>query len=422
MKKLVVCATGEMFISVSSNSTLMHPSKSIRGLRSRSLEGKTIILGVTGSIAAVKTVELSRELIRRGAEVIAVMSESAKRIIHPDALHYATGNRVITEITGEVEHVRFCGEGGEADLLLIAPATANTISKISLGIDDTPVTTFATTAIGRNLPIIIVPAMHGSMYAHERVAENLRNLERMGIKIIPPVITEGTAKMADVEEIIIEVERALRGDSLRGKRVVITSGATAESIDPIRILTNRSSGKTGEELAKEAYRRGAEVTLIHRGKLGIRGIREVRVESSEEMFSAVMKEMEKGCDIFISAAAVADYTVDKSERKIPSGKEELVLRLKPTKKIVSEVSRRYPEVALIAFKAETGVSPEELIEIGKRKREELNAVLIVANDVLEGGIGEEENEVYIIGRDVEKVKGRKEEIAVRIWDAIEREL
>ncbi|MBC7114659.1 MAG: DNA/pantothenate metabolism flavoprotein, partial [Archaeoglobi archaeon] len=121
----------------------MHPSKSIRGLRSRSLEGKTIILGVTGSIAAVKTVELSRELIRRGAEVIAVMSESAKRIIHPDALHYATGNRVITEITGEVEHVRFCGEGGEADLLLIAPATANTISKISLGIDDTPVTTFA---------------------------------------------------------------------------------------------------------------------------------------------------------------------------------------------------------------------------------------------------------------------------------------
>jgi len=400
----------------------MHPSKSIRGMRSRSLEGKTIVLGVTGSIAAVKTVELSRELIRRGAEVIAVMSEAAQRIIHPDALHYATGNRVITEITGEVEHVRFCGEGGEADLLLIAPATANTISKISLGIDDTPVTTFATTAIGRGLPIIIVPAMHGSMYAHERVSENLRNLERMGIKIIPPVISEGTAKMAGLDEIIIEVERALRGESLKGKRVVITSGATAESIDPIRILTNRSSGRTGEELAKEAYRRGAEVTIIHRGELGIRGIRELRVESAEEMYLAVLKEMERGCDIFISAAAVADYTVERSEKKIPSGKEELTLRLRPTKKIVSEVSKRYPEVALIAFKAETGVSSEKLIEIGKMKREELNAVLIVANDVLKGGIGEEENEVYIIGSGVERVKGKKEEIAVRIWDAIEREL
>lgn len=400
----------------------MHPSKKIKGTKSRRLEGKTIVLGVTGSIAAVRTVELSRELIRRGAEVIPVMTPAAQRIIHPDSLHYATGNRVITEITGEVEHVRYCGEGGEADLLLIAPATANTISKIALGIDDTPVTTFATTALGRGIPLILVPAMHHSMYSHPVVKRNLEILESLGVRVIPPVIREGTAKIADNEEIIIEVERELLGKSLQNKKVVITSGATAESIDPIRIITNRSSGRTGEELAKEAYRRGADVTVIHRGNLGIRGIREVRVESAEEMFSAVMRELEKGCDIFISAAAVADYTPERSERKIPSGRDELILRLRPTRKIVSEVAKRYPDVFLVAFKAETGVSEEELIGIAKKKKKELNAGLIVANDVLGKGIGGEENEVYIIGENIEKVKGRKEEIAVRIWDAIEREL
>jgi phosphopantothenoylcysteine decarboxylase/phosphopantothenate--cysteine ligase len=400
----------------------MHPSKKIRGLKSQRLEGKTIVLGVTGSIAAVRTIELARELIRRGAEVVAVMSEASQKILHPDALHYATGNKVITEITGEVEHVRYCGEGGEADLLLIAPATANTISKIALGIDDTPVTTFATTALGRGLPIIIVPAMHFSMFSHPKIREHIETLRSWGIKIISPVIKEETAKIAENDEIIIEVERELCGKSLEGKRVLITSGATAESLDPIRILTNRSSGRTGEELAKEAYRRGASVTIIHRGTLGLRGIKEVRVESAEEMLSAVLREMERGCDIFISSAAIADYTPEKFEKKIPSGMDELTLKLKPTKKIIFEVSKRYPEVFIVAFKAETGVSEKELIEIARRRKEEIGAKIIVANDVLRGGMGGEENEVYIIGESIEKVNGRKEDIAVSIWDAVEREL
>ena len=148
-----------------------HPTLWIQGQKSSFLAGKTIVLGVTGSIGAVRVVELARELIRNGAEVHAVMTEAATRILHPDALHYATGNPAITELGGRVEHVEFCGLKGRADLLLIAPATANTIGKIAYGIDDTPVTSFATTALGSGVPVIVVPAMHGSsqdVKAHNR--------------------------------------------------------------------------------------------------------------------------------------------------------------------------------------------------------------------------------------------------------------
>lgn len=148
---------------------------------SSSLDGKTIVLGITGSIAAVRCVELARELMRHGASVHAVMTKEAQKIIHPEAMRYATGNPVITEITGGVEHVEFCGMGGKAHLLLVAPCTANTIGKIAHGIDDTPVTTFATTAFGSDIPIMIVPAMHESMYNHPIVIENTGKLTELGV-------------------------------------------------------------------------------------------------------------------------------------------------------------------------------------------------------------------------------------------------
>src|SRR3972149_2457750 len=187
-------------------------------LSSNSLKGKTIVLGITGSIAAVRCVELARELMRHGASVHAVMTKEAQKIIHPEAMRYATGNRVITEITGAVEHVGFCGIGGKASLLLIAPCTANTIGKLAHGIDDTTVTTFATTAFSSGIPIIIVPAMHGSMYDNPIVIENIGKLTQLGVEFINPVIEEGAAKIAGKEEIVLRVERALGRKTLSGKR------------------------------------------------------------------------------------------------------------------------------------------------------------------------------------------------------------
>ena len=256
---------------------------------SETLSGKTIVVGVTGSIAAVRVVDLIRDLMRRGAEVHCVMSAAAQQILHPYALQYASAHAVITEITGLVEHVQFCGVGGRADMLLIAPATANTIGKMACGIDDTPVTTFATTAFGSGKPVAVVSAMHEAMYRHPAVLSNLEALRAMGATMIDPRIEEGKAKIADNLRIVLEVERLLGPADLSGKRIVITSGSNAETVDPIRILTNRASGRTGVALALEARRRGADVTLVHRFMQDI-PVRQVYAESAKEMLDAVLAE------------------------------------------------------------------------------------------------------------------------------------
>lgn len=385
---------------------------------SNSLEGKTIVLGITGSIAAVRCVELARELRRHGASVHAVMTQAAQKIIHPEAMRYATGNPVITEITGDVEHVEFCGIGGKASLLLIAPCTANTIGKLAHGIDDTPVTTFATTAFGSRIPIMIVPAMHGSMYDHPIVIENTGKLTELGVEFVNPVMEEGAAKIAEKEEIVLRVERALGGKSLAGKRILITGGATAEGIDPIRILTNRASGKTGIELALLAFRRGADVTLVHRGCIGIQGICEFNVESAKEMTDTVLEELGKGYDLLISAAAISDFTVTPSKDKIKSGKE-VTLTLKPAAKLIREARAKYPELRIIGFKAETGVAEKELVKRARESLEFSGLSMVVANDVSRGGMGTDENDVYIIDDGIKRVSGTKREIAIEIMDKVE---
>ncbi len=393
-----------------------HPTLWIQGQKSSSLAGKTVVLGVTGSIAAVRVVELARELIRNGAEVHAVMTDAARHILHPDALYYATGTPVITELGGRVEHVEFCGLKGRADLLLIAPATANTIGKIAHGIDDTSVTSFATTALGSNVRVMIVPAMHESMYRHPAVVENIRKLKGWGIPFVGPKIEEGIAKISPNEEIVLETERALCGEELKGKRILITSGSTAESLDPIRILTNRASGKTGRELALEAYRKGAEVTLVHRDRLGFSGIMEIFAESAEEMTEAVQKELEKGYDVLISSAAIADYTVEQAPEKIKSG-GELELKLHPTRKLIKECRERHPTLLIVGFKAETGVPGEELLRRAVATLESSKLDMIAANDVLKGGMGTEENEIYLIRKgksDPLHVSGNKRKIAASI--------
>ena len=385
---------------------------------SDTLCGKTIVVGVTGSIAAVRVVDLIRDLIRRGAEVHAVASAASQQILHPYALQYATTHPVITEITGQVEHVQFCGVGGLADLLLIAPATANTIGKMACGIDDTPVTTFATTALGSGKPVAVVPAMHEAMYRHPAVLRNLEALRAMGVTLIDPRLEEGKAKIADNLAVVREVERLLGPADLADKKILIPSGSNAEVVDPIRILTNRASGKTGIALALEARRRGAEVTLVHRFIQDI-PVRQVYAGSAREMLDAVLAEVAKGCDVLISAAAVADYTLDPQAEKIKSG-QELVLRLLPTQKIIKTVREAYPHLKIVGFKAETGVTDEELVLRAKKSMQGAGLDLVVANDVARGGMGTDDNRVLIIDRLVQRkvAEGKKSLIAKMIMDAL----
>jgi phosphopantothenoylcysteine decarboxylase/phosphopantothenate--cysteine ligase len=390
----------------------------IFGTESETLSGKRIVIGVTGSIAAVRVVDLIRDLIRRGADVHAVMSDGAAQILHPYALEYASGHSVIREITGRVEHVEFCGVGGKADLLLVAPATANTIGKMALGIDDTPVTTFATTAIGSGKPVMVVPAMHEAMYRHPAVLRNLDALQEMGVAVIDPRMEEGKAKIASSALVVLEVERFLGPGDLSGKKILITSGSNAEAVDPIRILTNKASGKTGVALALEARRRGAEVTLVHRFLQDI-PVRQIYAQSAEEMLDAVLAELESGCDALIGAAAVADYTLDANKEKIKSGKD-LVLRLKPTKKIIKTVRSAYPDLKIVGFKAETNVTQEELLRRAGESLRGSDLDLVVANDVGIGGMGTEENRVVIIDKEGRSmiVEGKKSQIAKKIIDAL----
>ena len=413
-----------------------HPTLWIRESKGKILSGKTIVLGVTGSIAAVQTIQLARELIRYGASVHAVATDAALHIIHEEALHYATGNPVITALTGRVEHVEFFGASGRADLFLIAPATANTISKIAAGIDDTPVTTFATTAIGENKKIMIVPAMHESMYRHPKVLENLAILKSWGIDIVGPRIEEGIAKIADIDEIVLRVLRTLGGHSLAGTSVFVTSGATAEAIDPIRILTNRASGKTGDAIAREAYIRGAEVYLFHRTVSKYHRLpdfHDVFTESCSDMIHAVTEKValanppKFGKNILISAAAISDYTLDAAGSKIKSGDSDLILKFRPTKKLIEEACYTDPDLFIVGFKAEADVLFEELIDLAVAKIEDGVVDMVVANDVREKGMGTDDNDVYLVtpmylktrnSADIVSISGSKEKIAVKLLDYI----
>ncbi len=391
----------------------MHPARRLAPARGR-LKGRRVLLGVTGSIAAVRSVELARELLRRGASVRVLMTPAAQRILHPHALEYATGEPPVTELTGRAEHVDLVEE---ADLLLLAPATANTLGKLAHGIDDTPVASAACVALGRGLPVVVAPAMHEPMGRNPLVAENLERLRAAGVLLVAPRLDEEALKLASEEEILLEVERALTPHRLRGKRVLITGGPTREAVDPIRVLTNRSSGRTGVELAKEAFRLGAEVTLVHSGDLGLSQIREVRAGSAAEMTRAVLRELgSKQHHLLVSAAAISDFIPEAAPRKVPSDKA-YTLKLNPAPKMVREVRRRFPGLPVIAFKAETGMAERDLLRRARTWMGDLGASMVVANDVLESGIGTGDNDVWFVTkRGAARAKGRKEELAVRFWE------
>jgi len=375
----------------------------------QTLAGKQIVIGVTGSIAAVELVKIIHALRRRGAEVRTVMSPAAAGIIAPDALTYASGHETITRISGLVEHVIFCGDEGTADLLLIAPCTANTLSKIACGIDDTPVTTFATTALGSGTPVIIVPAMHHSMYRHRALTENIRRLQEWGVDVMEPRIEEGKAKMPGMEEIVLWCERAVLGRPLAGKRVLITSGPCREPVDDVRILTTRSTGLMGRALALEAFRLGADVTVVHRDTFPC--ITNIPVDTADEMFNAVLEQLAlmNGTDLYISAAAISDFAPKIVDGKIPSGKPAAI-ELEPLPKLLTEVIMRFHPVT-IAFKL--GRTPENAAR--RMLGEGVTMVLMNPPETMGSSEGK-----YILldasGRT--GLDGTKEEIASRILEKL----
>jgi len=405
------------------------PLKEIKSSRGRELEGKRIVLAVTGSVASVETPQLARELIRHGAEVVAVMSPAAEKLIGSDLLEWATGNPVIRELTGKTEHVRFVGESPEkADLLLVAPCTANTISKMALGIDDTPVTTFASMAIGNGVPVLVCPAAHEPMYRNPAVTENIKRLKELGVGIVEPRIEEGKAKIAHRETIVSAVLRLLAVRDLEGRSILVSGGPTAEFIDPVRVITNLSSGKTGVDIATEAWRRGASVSYVYGGSLTPPSfISSRRIVTTEEMSEAVMSELgTKRFDVFISAAAPADFTPLKSVgRKIPTKLGNVSLELKPTRKIIREVRSGWPELFVVAFKAETVGSLKELERVAKAYLADSKADMVVANSVSGGAaFGSDYNELLVVtkGRTVHLARDLKTNLARKLLEEVASEI
>jgi phosphopantothenoylcysteine decarboxylase/phosphopantothenate--cysteine ligase len=378
------------------------------------LEGVNVALGVTGSIAAVKTVELAHELRRQGASVRAVTTESAKGIVHPWALEFATADDVVTEITGRVEHVELCGRDGWADVLLIAPATANTVGKIAAAIDDTPVTTCATTALGAGVPVVVAPAMHEPMYDHPGVLEALDVLEEWGVSFVDPRVEEGKAKIADEAAIVVETARAAGSGSLAGERVVVTSGATSERIDPVRVITNRASGRTGRAVARACYARGADVVLVRDGP-DVPYANVERVESAAEMLEGVGRHAD-GADALVSAAAISDYTVEASDGKIRSG-QDLTLELEPTPKLIDTVREEHPDLPVVGFKVETSGEDDAMVTKARETLERVDLAFVVANDA--SVMGEAETRALFVRPDsVDEYRGDKGGLGARVADEL----
>jgi phosphopantothenoylcysteine decarboxylase/phosphopantothenate--cysteine ligase len=357
----------------------MHPADRIRGAKSPKLKGKTIVLGVTGSIAAVETVKLARELIRHGADVHAVLSRAGTAIVHPNALQFATGHEVDTELDGSMRYLEMCGKDGKADLLLIAPCTSNTLSKIANGIDDTNVTTYAVNALGSAIPILIAPAAHETMMDIPAVLQNVRRLRDLGVEFIEPKREENKAKLADLDEIVARVIRRLGPRDLVGKRVLVIAGSTVEPIDDIRVVSNRSSGGTGVELACAAFEHGAEVEMwMGRHEVAMPSWIPVKeFETTAELAAMVVKA---DVDVCLVPAAVADFSPRKTKGKIPSRKGPLTLELEPTPKVLGAL-RKATKGILVGFKAEAGVTAAQLKAKAMDLLKEGGLDLVVANDV-----------------------------------------
>jgi phosphopantothenoylcysteine decarboxylase/phosphopantothenate--cysteine ligase len=378
-----------------------HPSKDITGTEGSELKDKKIVLCITGSVAAYRAIDLARLLMRHGADVHAVMTEStASMLLNPEMMKWATGNDIVTNLTGNLEHIMLA-DYGMSELIIVYPCTANTLGKVVAGIDDTPVTSILSVALGSKIPIIVAPAMHAAMYENMFFQQNVSKLKEH-IIFVEPTMSGGKAKLADAEHVLDAAISVLStGEPLAGKRVLITAGSTVEYIDPIRVMTNISSGKMGVAIAHEAERMGATVTLVYgHGTHEPANWKVMHVSTGEEMYKAVVSELSsKKHDIAVMAAAVADFMpAKKSDKKIDTKAGKIELSLVATRKIIDEVKKKSKDTFLVAFKADYDVPNSILIEKAYKKLQECNADIIVANDLGREGseAGSDKNEVFII--------------------------
>ena len=392
-----------------------------------SLRNKNILLGVTGGIAAYKSAEIVRGLKKLGSSVRVVMTKSAQEFITPLTLQALSGNAVSTDLLdaeaeaamGHIELARW------ADAVLIAPATANTLAKLSSGRADDLLSSITLAFDG---PIGLAPAMNQAMWSDERTQSNIKNLKDKNFSLYGPGSGEqacgdvGLGRMLEPSEIIERLASLFEAGSLSNKRVLITAGPTQEPIDPVRYVTNRSSGKMGYALAEAATELGAQVTLVS-GPVNLEAPSSchlVSVKTAEEMYKAVMHHV-KGKDIYIGTAAVADYspaTIEASKIKKAGSKASFVLEMKENQDILKAVSGLEDRPYVVGFAAET----EDLLKNARKKLEKKKIDLIIANDVSNKDIGfdSEENEVTLITSSEELLLDRdsKKKISKKILEFI----
>ena len=404
-----------------------HPSLDIVESYGTELTGKKIVLCVAGSVAAYKSIELARLLMRHGANVKCVMSNASTKLIKPDYMKWATGNNVITKLTGDMEHIDVA-DYKRSDLLIVYPSTANTLGKLATGIDDTPISTVLTVAFGSKIPIVMGLAMHRSMYENAAVRKNIAFLEKK-IDFISPSMIEGKAKAPEPEDVLEFILRKFgHSKILKGKKVLMTAGPTVERIDPIRVITNHSTGKTGVLLASELISAGAKVTLVYGPGITEppKGAKIIPVETVTDMLNEVKKQMKKKFDIVILAAAASDYIPKNPySKKIKSTRNSLTVELKKAPKIIDQIKRLQKDVFLIGFKAETDVSKKELVKQAKQKLRNSNADMIIANDIGKKYFKDTRyNELLIIDPKTVLTIGRnkKEKIAKLICKNIEKRI
>ena len=395
----------------------MHPVEEIRGEKSNKLKNRRIALCLTGSIAAVESFYLCRELIKHGADVVPVMSEAATRIIHPDTMEFASGNKPVLSLTGKVEHVSLCGENKEVDLILVSPCTANTLSKIVLGISDNPVTACVVTGEKAGIPIMIVPAMHLSMYKNPAIVKHLKEAKRR-FDIVEPSIKDDRLRIAGVDKIVGRVKRILGNNDLTGKNVLIIGGASVEAVDDIRIITNRSSGKMSIALAVDAFERGADVELWH-GRVSEdipAYIKTKEFESVNDLLKMINSASLKRFNVVIVCAALANYIPKRYNGKIPSDKEDLRIELTKAPYIISNIRKKNRKARIVAFKAE-----ERSRDIERRAMEFMNkngVDMVVANTL--SAFGADDSEIWIVGKDkkILHIKGNKRLLAEKIITSV----
>lgn len=391
------------------------------------LRSKCVVIGVSGGIAAYKTANLVSDLVKHGVEVHVIMTKNATNFITPATFEVLSGNKCIVDtfdrgFTFEVEHISLAKK---ADLILIAPATANIIAKLSAGIADDMLTT---TVLAAKCPILVAPAMNTNMYEHITVRNNLEKLSSYGYEIIEAASGRlacgdvGKGKLADIEVLFDHIVKNIAYEKdLAGKNVLVTAGPTIEKIDPVRFISNHSSGKMGIELAKAAAYRGAKVRLIL-GKTALKRpkfVDIVDVVSAQDMYEAV-KEFASDSDIIIKSAAVADYRpYDVADEKMKKSDGELSIRLERTTDILKYLGENKKDNQfLCGFSMETS----NLIENSKLKLEKKNLDMIVANNLKEEGAGfaKDTNKVSIITKDniIQTEVLSKKKVAHKILDEI----